>query len=290
MMDILFPVGRMIGGSVYKAQPVLDNFKKPKLNADGTPRTEFNFGVAIAKQGEQHWSQTPWGAQVFGVGAAAHPQTHRTPTYAWKIVDGDSTVPNKTGRIPRDQEGYAGHWVIWFKQSWAPKLCTDKGETPLIEADQIIPGYYVEVYGTVVGNGTSPSPGVYINPVAVNRVAFGEKMATASVDTKSVGFGAGALPAGASLTPVGGGFVPPVQQQAPYMPPMQPQAYAAPAPAMAPPPNPAILGLPPAPAMPAPPPAAPVRTMTAKANGATFEAMLGAGWTEALMREHGYLV
>jgi len=152
----------------------------------------------------------------------------------------------------------------------------------------------------VVGNGTSPSPGVYINPVAVNRVAFGEKMVTASVDTKSVGFGAGALPAGASLTPVGGGFVPPVQQQA-YVPPMQPQGIYMPpvhqpVPPLAaqvgfaPPPNPAILGLPPAPAMPAPPPAAPVRTMTAKANGATFEAMLGAGWTEALMREHGYLV
>ena len=287
MSDILFPVGRMIGGSVYKAQPELDNFKKPKLNADGTPKTAFNFGVAIPKQGEQHWSQTPWGAQVFGVGAAAHPQHHRSPSYAWKIVDGDSTTPNKAGRIPSEQEGYKGHWVVWFKQSWAPKLVTDKGTVQLIEPDQIMPGYYIEVFGSVVGNGASPSPGVYLNPQAVNRVAFGEKLATASVDTSSVGFGAGPLPAGASATPVGGNWTPPVAQP--------PVATVAPNPAFlqvppqpsAVPPMPAVPAAPPAP--PAPPvPAGPL--MTAKAGGATYAQMVAAGWNDAQLREHGYMV
>lgn len=277
MTDILFPVGRMIGGSVYKAQPVLDNFKKPKINADGTPRTEFNFGVAIPKQGEQHWSQTPWGAQVRGVGAAAHPAQHNLPSYAWKIVDGDSRIPNKAGRIPADQEGYMGHWIIWFKQSWAPKLVTDKGTVQLTEPDQIIPGYYVEVFANVVGNGQSPTPGVYINPQAVNRVAFGEKLATASVDTASVGFGAStALPAGASATPIGGNWAPPASPVAAT-------------------PNPAFLHVPPqAPTPPAPPapPAPPVPAgpvMTAKAGGATYAAMVAAGWNDAQLREHGYM-
>ena len=281
----------MIGGSVYKAQPELDNFKKPKLNADGTPKTAFNFGVAIPKQGEQHWSQTPWGAQVFGVGAAAHPQHHRSPSYAWKIVDGDSTTPNKAGRIPSEQEGYKGHWIIWFKQSWAPKLVTDKGTVQLIEPDQIMPGYYVEVFGSVVGNGASPSPGVYINPQAVNRVAFGEKLATASVDTSAVGFGAGPLPAGASATPIGGGFNPAlVAQPTPH-----PQVYAAQAipplaaqAGFAPPPNPAFLQVPPG--VPPVPLAPPAPVMTAKAGGATHAQMVAAGWTDAQMREHGYLV
>lgn len=285
-MDILFPVGRMIGGSVYRAQPELDNFKKPKLNADGTPKTAFNFGVAIAKQGEQHWSQTPWGAQVFGVGAAAHPQHHRSPSYAWKIVDGDSTTPNKAGRIPSEQEGYKGHWIVWFKQSWAPKLVTDKGNVQLIEPDQIMPGYYVEVFGSVVGNGASPSPGVYLNPQAVNRVAFGEKLATASVDTSSVGFGAStALPAGASTTPIGGNWTPPATPAAAWQPPVA----ATPNPAFLQVPPVAVLPTPPAPpAPPAPPvPAGPV--MTAKAGGATYEAMVAAGWNDAQLREHGYM-
>lgn len=282
MSDVLFPVGRMIGGSVYKPQPELDNFKKPKLNADGTPRTSFNFGVAIPKQGEAHWSQTPWGALVHNVGASAHPQHCKSPSYAWKIVDGDSTVPNKAGRRPCDQEGQPGHWIIWFKQTWAPKLVTDKGQVQLIEPDQIMPGYYVEVFANVVGNGTSPSPGVYINPQAVNRVAFGEKLATASVDTTAVGFGAGALPAGASVTPIGGGFNPQQQgnsQQA------YPMAVPKPA-AMFPPPNPAFLAVPPAPVM-APPP--PVHVMLPLAGGATYEQMIGAGWSDAQLVQHGYM-
>ena len=279
MTDILFPVGRMIGGSVYKAQPELDNFGKPKLNGDGTPRTSFSFGIAIPKQGEQHWSQTPWGQQVFATGAAAHAQHHKLPTYAWKVKDGDSTVPNRIGKLMSSQEGCAGCWVIWFKQTWAPRLVTDKGQVPLIEPEAIMPGYYIEVFASVVGN-TGPTPGLYMNPVAVNRVAFGEKINTVVVDTTSVGFGLSALPAGASLTPVGGGFNP-AAQVVPHVP-----TYAPPA-AMIPPPNPAFLAVPPAPVMAPPPPA--VRTLTAKAGGATYEQMKGAGWSDDQLIQHGYM-
>lgn len=301
MSEVLFPVGRMIGGSVYRAQPELDNFKKPKLNADGTPKTAFNFGVAIPKAGEQHWSQTPWGAQVAAVGTAAHQQLSRSPTYAWKIVDGDSTIPNKAGRVPAEQEAYRGCWIVWFKQSWAPKLVTDRGTVQLIELDQIMPGFYVEVFATVVGNGNSPSPGVYLNPMAVNRVAFGERLATASVDTTSVGFGAGPVPAGASATPIGGGFNPAAMAQGGLVTPHVP-TYAAPvqqaAQVQQAAPNPAFLQVPPVVVPPQPPvatppapPAPPVGpVMTAKAGGATYDQMKGAGWSDALMREHGYTV
>lgn len=49
-----------------------------------------------------------------------------------------------------------------------------------------------------------------------------------------------------------------------------------------------VPGVPVAPAAP-PAPAAPVRTMTALANGATYEAMLANGWTDALLIQHGYM-
>ena len=263
----------MIGGSVYKAQPVLDNFKKPKLNTDGSEQTEFSLGVAFPKGTETHWTQTPWGKQIYAVGAAAHPQHHTLPSYAWKVIDGDSTVPNRNGNAPASQEGYKGHWVIWFKQRWAPKLSHGQGE-PLFEVDQILPGYYVEVWSSVVGN-TGPSPGVYINPLAVNRVAFGEKIITAAtVDTTAVGFGKSAAPAGASATPLSQGFAPP---------PAAPVAVAVP--------NPAFLQVPPpAPVAPVAPPPAPVRVMTAKAQGATYEQMIAGGWNHAQLIEHGMLV
>ena len=292
MSDVLFPAGRMIGGSVYEAYPEIDNFGKPKLGTDGQPITSFSFGLAIPKGSEQHWSQTPWGQQVLAIGANAHPKNYQLATYAWKIKDGDSAEPNKNGKIPRDIEGYRGCWIIWFKQRWAPKLVTDKGTTQLVEPNQIVPGYYIEVLADVAGN-TGPSPGVYINPKAVNRVAFGEVIQTqANVDTTNVGFGQSALPAGASMVPVGGGFSMP-QMSAPAL--LQPQASAiglVQPPVSTVQPNHAILTLPPVPGAPvAPPipPAAPVRQMTAAAQGASYEQMIQAGWTHDLLIQHGMM-
>lgn len=63
----------------------------------------------------------------------------------------------------------------------------------------------------------------------------------------------------------------PVGMAAPMM--MTPPA--APAPMMAPPPA---------------PPAAPVRTMTPKAAGATYEAFVANGWTDAMLIEQGYMM
>jgi hypothetical protein len=59
-----------------------------------------------------------------------------------------------------------------------------------------------------------------------------------------------------------------------------------PAPAAAPPPPAAP---PPAPAAPPPTPPAPVRTMLPAAAGQTYEAMLSAGWTDALLIQHGMM-
>ena len=280
--NVMFPVGRMIGGSVYKAQVETDSFGKPKKNPDGTDVESFSLGVAIPKGAERYWSETPWGKEIVAVGFASHPQQVNTPAYAWKIKDGDSTVPNKNGKVPRDMEGCAGCWIVWFKQRWAPKLVTDKGATQLTEPEGIVPGYFVEVYASVAGN-TGPSPGVYLNPIAVNRVAFGERIVTQSVDTTTIGFGqSAALPAGASLTPVGGGFVPPATGGVAG-------AYQALVPAAQPAitPNPAFLAIPPAPGILPPPP--PARVMTAAAKGATYEQMIAAGWNDALLVQHGMM-
>lgn len=279
MSEVMFPAGRMIGGSLYKAYPETDNFGKPKIDAAGKEVTSFSFGMAIPKGAEQHWSQTPWGAEVVKVGQTAHPKNFQSPAYAWKIKDGDSTVPNKNGKLVRDTEGCSGAWVIWFKQKWAPKLVAEKGSIQLIEPEAIIPGYYIEVYANVIGN-TGPSPGVYLNPIAVNRVAFGEKLVQANVDTSSVGFGQSAVPAGASLTPVGGGFVIPAQTPDLGINPSFQPLGGNPAPA----PNTAFLAIPPV-------PSAPKFVMTALANGMAREQFLATpGWTDALLVEHGYML
>src|SRR6185295_1677594 len=101
--DLLLPVGRIVAGNLYKASD---------KDADGKPRTiktgpnagkvttQYYFALAIAKTpGVQHLAHEPgWGAAIWGAGNAAFPRIAEAPTFAWKISDGDSRIPNKKGK------------------------------------------------------------------------------------------------------------------------------------------------------------------------------------------------
>lgn len=266
MPDILFPAGRMVGGNLDTLFPVMDdNTKLQKIGKDGKPMFDCSFGCAIPKaHAAEQWQQTPWGKTIYDTGAAAHPALVASPAFSWKVADGDSVLPNKKGKRPCDKAGHPGHWVIWFSQGWLPKRVNATGDIELPNG-AIVPGYYIQVFGSVAGNKLVPNgtPGVYLNPIAVALVGEGEKIVT-DVDTTKVGFGAASLPAGAR----------PVVAAAPQ--------FAAPAPTPAP--NPAILHVP------APVPVA-QHVMTAKAAGATYEQFMATGqWTDALMREQGYML
>lgn len=274
MAEIMFPVGRMIGGSVYNANPRYANDgKTPLLNSDGTPQTSFSIGVAIPKKGEAHWSQTDWGAVIKAEADSQYGAFAQSPTFSWKITDGDSPLPNKKGKVPREQVGYPGNWILWFSQSWAPKLCSADGSVELTEPEAIMPGYYVQVFGTVAANGTTrepaKTPGVYLNPIAIARSAYGERIIGTGVDTTNLGFGAGVqLPPGASTVPVAAMTAP----AATYIPPVTPVVTPPP-----PVPNPAILHV-------------PVKQMQPSAGeGVTYEAMIAAGWTDEAMIAAGHM-
>lgn len=271
MAEILLPVGRMIGGSLYKPQPKTDNFGKPKLDATGKQMTGFNFGVAITKEpGHTHWAQTQWGAQIRQTGATAYPGICDTPSFAWKITDGDSQTPNKKNRKPCDQEGYRDHWVLWFSQSWAPKICDATGAREIVEPDTVLPGDFVQVFCSVKSNAPSPTPGVYLNPLAVAHAGYSPlgRIETNQVDTTSVGFGAAPV-AGVLAAPVGMVAAAP----AAAVPPPATPTYT---PTASPAPNPAFLA-PPPPAPPAPP--APAFEMTR--GDAQYNAHITAGWAHA---------
>ena len=215
MKEILFPIGRLVGGSLYKGE-TKDSDGKPLTFADGSPRTQFSFAVAYPKGAETHWNQTEWGRLIWAEGAEAAPNIHQTPSFAWKVKDGDSTIPNKKGNKPCDQEGFRGHWVVWYSGSYAPKIFNRDGTQPIIEADAVKPGYYVQVFGSVAYNKRNDSPGVYMNFNLVAFSAYGQEIElTSTPDASAVGFGGGALPAGATAAPVGGMNQPPVTQTAP---------------------------------------------------------------------------
>lgn len=206
--EILFPVGRLVGGSLYEGQTKDDKgqpltFKSGK-NA-GQPRTSYSFGVAYKKGAEKHWNETNWGKQIWAVGAEAAPKVYQGRQFAWKVTDGDSQEPNKKGNKPCDREGYPGHWVLWFSGNFAPNVFDAKGTQPLKEIGLVKPGHYVQVFGEVDFNKQTDSPGVYMNFRMVAHSAYGPEISlTAAPDASAVGFGQDALPEGATDVPAAG--------------------------------------------------------------------------------------
>ena len=139
----------------------------------------------------------------------------------------------------------------------------------MTEPNAIQLGDYIQVYCYVEDNKSTQQPGVYLNPSMVARAGFGQRI-IAGADPKAVGFGNAPLPAGASATPLAA-FTPP--------------ATAAPAPVAPPviPSYPEIL-------TPPVPPVAVARVITDKANGATYEQLIAAGWTDELLVQNGLML
>ena len=290
MREITFPPGRLVGGSLYESRPVKDNAGQPKKNADGTNQIQFSFGVAYPKNGTTHWAQTAWGAEVWKEGHESWPNGQANGAqFAWKIHDGDSQVPNKNGRKPAENEGWPGHWVVWYSGSFAPKTCNANGTVTYTDSEQRIkPGHFVQVHASVRGNNPSQTPGVYMNFMMTAHAGFGPEIQLANaVDATKVGFGQAPLPAGASAVPLG--------QMTTAQATANAGAPAVPGAALGAPPVPTGApvtpsGVPAVPIVPdtafMTPPAAPV--MTAKAGGATYEQFVANGWTLEKMRAEGY--
>jgi hypothetical protein len=293
-VDLLLPVGRMVFGQVDKPRKILDaKTNQPVLNKDGTPREEYAVGHAIAKGGETHWNQTQWGAQIWAMGQKQWPNGQfNAPTFAWKITDGDSQVPNKKGNKPCDREGYPGHWVLALSNMTAPQLTDRLGKTALTDRTAIVPGRYVQPFISMSSNESTDSPGLYLNLRVVALSGWGEDIVSAAyVDPSTIGFG-GALPAGASELPQGQPTGAPPASQAQYVASAPPPA-AAPAPtAVTPNHQFANPGAAPAPAAPAPapsaPPPQPQKRMTAKAV-TTYDEYIKAGWSDEVMIREGVL-
>lgn len=315
------PPGRFVGGSMTEPKTT-DAENKPLVYKSGPkagqPRQVFDFAAAIPKApGQTHWANKPadwdtnpataglpyWGEIIWALGNTAFPGiANVVPTFAWKVTDGDSVIPNKRKKRPCDQEGYPGNWVLWFSSEFAPRTFNANGTAP-IDPKSIKPGHFIQVAGTVDTNASDNQPGVFLNHSLVAHAGFGPEIFFGP-DPTQAGFGKGAAPAGMSQTPVGGlpAAAAPLTAAAPLPSPGPAIALPAPAPVVAAAPtvvqpHPGILNAgapvpgapaPAAPVAPAPaPPAGPV--MTAKAGGAPWASFLAQGWTEATARANGYI-
>lgn len=297
-IQFITPVGRLVGGSVNTPRDK-DADGKPLLVKSGVnqgkPTVQYYLALAIEKKGEQHWANTEWGARVWQIGHAAFPGIAQNPSFAWKIEDGDSTIPNKKGKKPCDRQGYPGNWILHLATSMPPKACTAKG-TVTVPADQIKCGFYVSVAIMCQGNASTQNPGVYLNPQAVNLEFEGDEILQGLDTATAFANTGGTMPTGAR--PLTNMMAAPPVPGASAAPPVPGASAAPPVPA---PSNPAILGATPpvpgvqappaAPPVPQAPPAAPVGpTLTPKAAPFTYQQLLAAGWTDATLRANGYIL
>jgi hypothetical protein len=199
----------------------------------------------------------------------------------WPLVAID---PNQyEGRLP-------AHTAFNCKSRRVPQVFDANGQelNPMVYGPMLYPGAVVQVlvnaytFNNVSKGVTFGLAGIKIVDPQAPRLPVG------GVDASAV-FGAGAAPQAT--------YQPPVQQQ--YTPAAPVQGYAQPGPPAATPPPTGYPagGVQPAPNFLAPPPAAvglpPAPTgpqMTAKAAGQTYEAFRASGWTDELLRQHGYML
>ena len=290
---ILIPLARVVSGDLYKLKQKTDNQGKPKFkDAAGTePNMHCTTGLAVKKEGEARWEDTAWGREIVRIATEEQPVLSKNPAnFAWKVSDGDSTVPNKNQKVYAKNDNYRGHWLLWCSNGWLPAIVNPDG-TPCYSPvpGAIYPGAYVRVK-IEVSPHAGQSPGVYLNHRAVALLGDGVRIA-AEVDTSDFASAPVVLPAGATAVAA------PVSEFAIGTPApiwvRDVTSWATPAPTPSAPQTPvkpnAEFMAPTPPAAPAPAaPSGPV--MTPKANGATYESFRAANWTDAQLREHGYML
>lgn len=288
--NIVTPTGRLVQGDLFKPSTT-DHEGNPLVTKSGPnagqPRVDYFFGIAIPKLDDRGAPCASYAALegiIKGVARAAFPKFFDPagncllPTFAFKITDGDSVVPNMKGTRPCDREGFPGNWVLGFSSGFAPGVYTSTQPIQqIVDTSQVKRGDYIRIGGTVVGNNSDSKPGVYLNHNMVQFVAHGQEISAGPSAAEVFGDTAPALPAGASATPLA---------SAPMPAPAAAVAPVAAAPAMAAPiaapaaVAPVALSAVPAPDFLAPPAAVEVRYAV---DGKTYtEAeLLGFQWTPA---------
>jgi len=212
--------GRLVQGDVFT--PVTTDMKgRPMTDKNGNPKVQYFCAVAVEKNAPD-FGPAWQGIQNVANAAFKNGETQR-PTFAWKLVDGDT-------RENANKEGFPGHWVFRFTSGYPFSVVSGAEARPVTNQNEIKRGYYVQVFFTVAGNGDSTKPGVYLNGAVVRFIGYGPEISTGPNAAALVAAaGSGYVPKGAQTTPLAGSgpqFQPPAGQQ--FQPPAG-QQFQAPA-------------------------------------------------------------
>lgn len=207
-LDGLFtPGGRFVSGSLTEKQN-----KDYDGNAIPEGEQAYFFGVAVPKTdptvasliGQIYqmactdYAQAPLVMAQIQQGLAAK-------DFAWKIQDGDiPTYDRKTGAIRPIPDYYKGCYIFKFRTNFDVSCCDFNGRD--IDRKAIKRGDYIDVMFNTTTNGkVDDTAGVYMNPVAVRLLGYGEAIQTGVVASSAFAGRAAAVPAGATQMPTAAG-------------------------------------------------------------------------------------
>lgn len=203
---LISPVGRIIWGSVSELN-TRDMTGKPEPDAE---KHAYTFGLAIRKDDP---GVGPLLQAFYQQAVAGYPNNQMMANriaqewqsgfagvaFRFKVKDGDRPL-QRTGK-PDDNA--RGCWVISCKTK-IPIKCAN-AQNVEIDPKTVERGYFVDVALSIaVNEKTDNTAGLYVNPMVVRLLAFGEKiMGGISIEDAFAGHAAPTqLPPGASATPV----------------------------------------------------------------------------------------
>lgn len=207
--DFLTPVGRMVQGDPFEAQTKDQQGNALTIKSGpnmGQPTQRYFIAVAFRKDDAAFpafyqklvaQARADWPQLFDAAGNCTHPR------FSWKLVDGDGVDDN--GKQNATKEGFAGHWVVKFGSSFAPR-CFHAGHyqphEQIQDRNAIQRGYFVRVAGTIEGNGNQQKPGLYVNLSMVELAGVGPIISSGPDASAVFGGAAPVLPAGASPLPM----------------------------------------------------------------------------------------
>jgi hypothetical protein len=172
------PVGRIISEQIW--EPTTKGYQGKQLDSP-----VWYIQIAIAKT-------DPRLPEFFGniTGAANsgffNGEQNR-PDFAWKFKDGDA--PENVNR-----EAWPGCYVFTFRTGFAPNAIVDINSNPIIDRNQVKPGYQVRVAYNVKPNGNNEKPGIYLNFNMVQLISIDKEIQSGPPPAQVFAQAAQALP------------------------------------------------------------------------------------------------
>lgn len=160
--------GRIVGGSISRKQD-------KSYDGGQLAKPVWVLKVAFPKTDQQANAFIERLKVTAKTGWAADAKQLLRNDFAWKFIDGDSSIVNQKGVAWNSKEGYPGHNVVTFQTHF--DFETVDADYQPIDPATVKTGFYVRVAGTLVGsNGNSQNPGIYVNLGNVMFVRAGEEI------------------------------------------------------------------------------------------------------------------